>query len=160
MPTVVGTVLSAARTRPQPFQGPGPTGGRWLHNAWGLPTMLQWWGNPHPKKNPDSRLLEARAFHGPTGDGLSSQSDLFNGLIQLAAVAPAICAKPATVGAGLGGGSPSALFWLNLGALCGQQKPLLCRPGAVRSKCSEGPGAQGTRKCVVSVRSKGTIACS
>lgn len=54
----------------------------------------------------------------------------------------------------------SVLFWQNLGALCGQQKPLMSRLAAVRIKCSEGLGAQGRRKCVVLVCSKGTIACS
>lgn len=98
---VVGSVLvSAARVRPQPFQGPGPTVGGWPQDAWGLPTRLQWWGSPYPKKNLGSRLLEARAFCGPTGDGLSPQSDLFSGLVQLAAIAPAICVELATVGAG------------------------------------------------------------
>lgn len=47
--TVVGSVLvSAARTRPQPFQGPVPTVGHWPQDAQGLPTMLQWWGKPIP----------------------------------------------------------------------------------------------------------------
>lgn len=94
-------MLSVARTRPQPFQGDlAPQGDVGSRMPGACQLCCNGGGNPHPKKNPDSRLLEARAFHGPTGDGLSSQSDLFNGLIQLAAVAPAICAEPATVGAG------------------------------------------------------------
>ena len=93
-------------------------------------------------------------------------SDLFSGRVQLAAIAPAICAELAAMGAGPSArGSPSVLtipvlFWLNLGALCGQQKPLMSWLIAMRTKCSEGLGAQEARKCVVLVMLKGTIACS
>lgn len=51
---------------------------------------------------------------------------------------PLPSAEPATLGAEpSASGSPSALptpalFSLNLGALCGQWKPLLCRLGAMR----------------------------
>lgn len=155
--------------------GPGPNPSRDLSPQWDIgPRMpracqlcCNGGGSPYPKKNPDSRLPKARAFHGPTGDGLSPQSDLLSGLVQLAAIAlpsvqnwPPWGLGPLPEAAPLHPPPLSVLFWQNLGALCGQQKPLMSRLAAVRIKCSEGLGAQGRRKCVVLVCSKGTIACS
>lgn len=151
---------------PNPFRVLAPQGDPGPRTPGACQLCCNSGGSPYPNKSPGSSLLERGGFHRPTGDRISPQNDLFSGLVQLAAIAPAICAELATMRAGPpAGGSPSArptpaLFWLNLGPLCGQQEPLLPRLGTVRIKCSEGLGARGTGRRVVLVRSKGTIACS
>lgn len=150
-----------------PGPGPNPSRGTWPHRGTLAPECLgpanyaAMVGETHTLKRtqtPDcsrpgpSTGQQEMGYHPKVtfSMGLSSWQPL---------PLPSVQSQPPW-GLGPVGGSPSALFWLSLGALCGQQKPLLCRTGAMRIKCSEGLGAQGTRKCVVLVRSKGTIACS
>lgn len=146
-----GSVLvSTARTRPQDFQGPGPTGRTWASGClgWGCA------GSPHPRKNPGSRLQKEYHPKVTFAVGLSSwqslplpsvqNQPLWGGWALLPGAALPYCPRPLA----------------EFGSSVWSAKATAVQAGAVRIKCSEGPGVQETRKCVVSVCSKGTIACS
>lgn len=146
--------------RAQHFQGPGPMGGPWSQSAWaaavGEAHTLERTQAPDPWRPGRSTGQEGKGYHPKLTFpvGLSSWQPLH----------PTICTELAS-----GGWAPLEAALLHhplryclaeLGSSLGSARPTAVQAGAVRIKCSEGLGAQETRKCVVVVHSKGTIACS
>lgn len=125
----------AASTRPQLFQGPGPTVGRWSQDAGSCQICCRGGGSPNPKRagapgcrRPGPSTGQQEMGYHPTVTfpvGLSSWQPL---------PLPSVPSWPRGAGPPA---PPPVLFWRNLGALCGQQKPQMPRLAAVGMKCSE-----------------------
>lgn len=159
-------LVSAARRRPPSFQGPGPHRGTLAPGCLGPANFVAMVGEAHTLKRvqtPDcwrpgpSPGPQEMGRHPKVtfSMGLSSWQPLPLPSVQswprwgpgpLLQAAPLLSA-PCTVLAEFG-----SSLW--------PAESTAGRAGCWRIKCSEGLGAQGTRKCAVSVRSKGTIACS
>nr|KAF6304028.1 hypothetical protein mMyoMyo1_009007 [Myotis myotis] len=101
-------------------QHPAPTlPGTWPHS--GTHQVCCRGGGARTLKEPGLQAAGGQGFPRATGDGLSPQSDLPPGLVQLAAIAPAICAQLATGGWALCTPPPPRIVLAELG----QQKPLI-----------------------------------
>ncbi|CAI9177709.1 unnamed protein product [Rangifer tarandus platyrhynchus] len=135
-------------------------GGPWSQNAWavvvGEAHTLERTQAPDPWRPGPPTGQEGMGYHPklPFAAGLSSWQPLH----------PTICTEPAS-----GAGPPPEAAFLHhpllyclaeFGTSLASARTTAVQAGAVRIKCSEGLGAQETRKCVVVVHSKGTIACS
>lgn len=75
------------------FQGPGPMGGPWSQECLGCSC-----GSPHPRKNPGSRPLEARAFHRSRGRGYHPKLTFPVEACPAGSRCPTICTEPASEG--------------------------------------------------------------
>lgn len=138
----------AASTGPQLCQGPGPIVGPWSQDAGTCQIRCRGGGSPNPKRSgtpgfrrPGPPTGQQEMGYHPTATfpvGLSGWQPL---------PLPFVPGWPWRAG-------PSVLFWPDLGALRGQQKPLVPRLAAVGMTCSEAR-SPGDGQCVAEDIRKG-----
>lgn len=94
-----------------------------------------------------------RACHGPVGNGISPQSDLSSGLIQLAVIAPAFYAELAGVGAGPSCPKAASLCTpcsctalAELGSSLWAAEATVVEAGYCEDEVLRGPGSPGDKK--------------
>lgn len=144
----------------QRLQGPGSTGGPWSQSAWAAVV-----GEAH--------TLERTQAPDPWRPGPPTGQEGWaitpNCPLQWACPAGRHHTPPCVQSRPAGLGLPAEAAFLHhpflyclaeFGSSLASARTTAVQAGAVRIKCSEGLGAQETRKCVVVVHSKGTIACS